>query len=68
MHDEDKNRTRKKTKWEMKTVNRQQQVLRPVKKTVKRLKLQKQTRMQKKIEYKTKTVREKQTILRKEKQ
>jgi len=24
VHDEDKNRTRKKTKWEMKTVNRQQ--------------------------------------------
>ena len=39
VHDEDKNRTRKKTKWEMKTVKRKQQVLRPVKKIVKRLKL-----------------------------
>ena len=37
VHAEDKNRFRQKTKWEMKVVKRQQQVLRPFKTTVKRL-------------------------------
>lgn len=46
MHDEEKNRTRKKTRWEMKTVSRSQQVLRPHTKMVKRLVLKKQTRNQ----------------------
>jgi len=68
VHAEDKNRTRKKTRWEMKTVKRSQQVLRPHSKTVKRLVLQKQTRNQQQIRFETKTVREKQTILRKEMQ
>ena len=37
VHAEDKNRTRRKTRWEMQTVTRKQQVLRPHNKTVKRL-------------------------------
>jgi len=39
VHKEDKLRTRLKTKWEMRTVKRQQEVLRPVTKKVKRVKL-----------------------------
>ena len=37
VHAEDKNRTRKKTRWEMRVVKRKQQVLRPHKTTVKRM-------------------------------
>jgi hypothetical protein len=43
-------------------------VLRPQKKTVKRLVLQKQTKSETQVRYEMKTVKEKKTVIRKEKQ
>jgi hypothetical protein len=55
-----------KTKWEMKRVKRQQQILRPQKRMVKRLVLQKQIKQEKVIKYEVKEVRENKTVMRKE--
>jgi hypothetical protein len=66
VHAEDKNRTRKKTRWEMRVVKRKQQVLRPHKTTVKRMVLQKAIRREKKVRYETKTISVKQTVNRKD--
>jgi hypothetical protein len=55
-----------KTKWEMKRVKRQQQILRPFKRMVKRLVLQKQIKQEKTIKYEVKEVRENKTVMRKE--
>lgn len=43
-------------------------MLRPQKKTVKRLVLQKQTKSETQVRYEMKTVKEKKTVIRKEKQ
>jgi len=64
VNEEDKYRTRKVTKWQIQKVKREQEVLRPYKKMVKRLKLQKQKVARKVIKYVLKQVVEKKTIIK----
>jgi hypothetical protein len=68
VHQEDKNRTRKKTRWEMRVVKRKQKVLRPHKTTVRRMVLQKAIRKEKKVRYETRTIKVKKMVQRKEMQ
>lgn len=64
VNEEDKYRTRKVTKWQIQKVKREQEVLRPHKKMVKRLKLSSQTVLRKVIKYVLKSVLEKKTIIK----
>ena len=64
MDKKDKNRTRKNYRWEIKTIKREQEVLRPIKKTVKRLVLEKQKMQRRVLTYKNKLVTETKTILK----
>jgi len=59
---------RTKTKWEMRKVTRDQEVLMPFKKTVKRLVLKKQNIAKKVIKYETKLVPTTKVILKKKMQ
>jgi hypothetical protein len=68
VNEEDKNRMRTKTKWEMRKVTRDQEVLMPFKKTVKRLVLKKQQMAKKVIKYETKLVPTTKVILKKKMQ
>lgn len=51
VHESDKNKFRSKTRWEMQTKKRMQEVLAPFKKIVKRIKLERQVVKQKVTKY-----------------